>query len=189
MVRDRLAAVLAYLLHPLPITLIAVFVFLRGRLAVFDTVLWSGAVLGALFLPLITVLGIGCHTGRYDSVLLDRRDRHRMYGIAAATMTITTAALLWIDAPHPVLGLSAVIAAYALVAVDINRYMKLSVHAAAVTGVSILIASQQPILLLPGVAAVIGVCWSRVYEEKHTIREVVVGAAIGAVVAAPLLLM
>lgn len=186
--RDAAAAIIAYVFHPIPVAVAAVLVLFGASMPVPRAIGWAAVVLAVLFLPLIATIMVGRYTGRYETALLGREERHRMYSIATVTMAVATGGLWWSAAPRIVTMLSGIIAAYVLVAGVVNRSMKISVHAAAVTGSVVLVASVMPWLLLPGAAMVGGVCWARVHEGKHTRREVVAGVVVSTVVAAPMVL-
>ena len=109
--------------------------------------------------------------------------------IALASVVVGLLVLLWLDAPRALFALVAAMVAGLAVALAITSFWKISIHAASAAGtvasLSILVSPWW--LLAAPLVALTG--WARVEIRDHTPVQVSVGAIVGAVVAAGVLLL
>lgn len=117
-----------------------------------------------------------------------RQDRYRLYPLILLVCAVSALVFWLLDAPafmlRGILGGTAL----AFVAMLINLFLKISLHAALATLCALVILSLMPWLGLAAClfAALIG--WSRVVLRRHTAVEVLSGALLGGIVACALVL-
>ena len=118
-----------------------------------------------------------------------REQRPRMMAIALASVVVGLLVLLWLDAPRALFALVAAMVAGLAVALAITSFWKISIHAASAAGTvaSLAILVTPWLLLAAPLVALTG--WARVEIRDHTPVQVSVGAIVGAVVAAGVLLL
>ena len=118
-----------------------------------------------------------------------REQRPRMMAIALASVVVGLLVLLWLDAPRALFALVAAMVAGLAVALAITSFWKISIHAASAAGTvaSLAILVSPWWLLAAPLVALTG--WARVEIRDHTPLQVAVGAIVGAVVAAGVLLL
>ena len=118
-----------------------------------------------------------------------REQRPRMMAIALASVVVGLLVLLWLDAPRALFALVAAMVAGLAVALAITSFWKISIHAASAAGTvaSLAILVTPWWLLAAPLVALTG--WARVEIRDHTPVQVAVGAIVGAVVAAGVLLL
>ena len=118
-----------------------------------------------------------------------REQRPRMMAIALASVVVGLLVLLWLDAPRALFALVAAMVAGLAVALAITSFWKISIHAASAAGTvaSLAILVSPWWLLAAPLVALTG--WARVEIRDHTPVQVSVGAIVGAVVAAGVLLL
>jgi membrane-associated phospholipid phosphatase len=146
---------------------------------------WWG-VAGALFaagIPLAYILR-GVRQGRYTDHHIPEREHRRvplLFGIASVVVGLIL--LIALDAPRDVLALLAAGMAGLVVFAAVTHWWKLSIHAGVAAGtVAVLTSVYGPpgLLVMPLVPLI---CWARVRLSAHTIAQVTVGAALGALIA------
>ena len=146
---------------------------------------WWGFA-GALFaagIPLVYILR-GVRQGRYTDHHIPEREHRRiplLFGVASVVAGLIL--LIALDAPRDVLALLAAGMAGLVVFAAITHWWKVSIHAGVVAGtVAVLTTVYGPagLLALPLVPLI---CWARVRLSAHTTAQVVVGAALGALIA------
>ncbi|WP_433385257.1 phosphatase PAP2 family protein [Actinoplanes sp. CA-142083] len=86
-------------------------------------------------------------------------------------------------APRELIALIVASFAGGVIATGINHFWKSSIHTGVAAGSAVVLVIVFGPVLLTSAVVVAAVGWSRVRLEDHTIAQVVVGAAIGAVVA------
>ena len=150
---------------------------------------WRGlgfGVVAALFesiLPFLFILS-RVRTGRItDHHIGDRRQRLVPLAVGLGSVAVGFVVLSLLSAPRELMA--GVVAGFVglLVAAAVNHFWKMSVHAAVAAG-SVVICAEVfhgwPLLAAP---VVVLVGWSRVRLKDHTAGQVVVGAAVGGLVA------
>jgi hypothetical protein len=186
--RHRMARLVTEVMSPV-VLIVAVILIV----AVHSAGLVRGLVLGlvAVFfaggLPYGLVL-IGVRRGRLTDHHISRREqRPPVMAIALASVVCGLLVLRWLDAPRALFALMAAMVAGLVVALAITSFWKISIHAATAAGtvasLAILVSPwwliASPLVVLTG--------WARVEIRDHTPVQVLVGAIVGAVVAADVL--
>jgi membrane-associated phospholipid phosphatase len=122
-----------------------------------------------------------------DHHISRREQRPRIMAIALASAVAGLVVLRWLDAPRALFALLAAMVAGVAVALAITSFWKISIHAASAAGTVACLAilvSPWWLLLAP---LVVLTGWARVEIRDHTPVQVLVGAIVGAVVAAGVL--
>lgn len=123
--------------------------------------------------------------GRFTSHHIpDRTQRMLPLAIAAAAVVVGLVTLALLGAPRPLVALIVAMLAGLAVTTAITRHWKISLHTGVAAGTATILAIVfGPALLTTGViVAAIG--WSRVHLRDHTPPQVILGALVGALVAA-----
>lgn len=146
---------------------------------------WGG--ISALFAAVIPTLIIkkGVHAGRWGDRHLGVR-QHRLIVMALILTSVATGIALMIaaNAPQTIIALTAAMFATLVILAVITTRWKISVHAAVAAGASVMLAMTfAPLILIPLVAVVALVGWSRVALRDHTLGQVIAGALLGMTIA------
>lgn len=131
------------------------------------------------------ILLLGIRRGRLgDRHLRLREERPAMMVIGLVSVAAGAVAMHRLDAPREVLALVLAMVAGVVVALAISLFWKISIHSACAAGtVAILVIVFGPSMLLAS-PLVLAVTWARVHLRDHSVAQVMVGAVVGAVVAA-----
>jgi hypothetical protein len=178
-----LARWLSILAHPFVMVGILVGVAAAGR---GGTVVSSLSVV-AIFtvIPMAVLMVRQVRSGAWENVdASNRRERGTMFAVGGATMG---GLLIFVTLVQPqsfllrgVLGTLAMFAACAVA----TKWIKVSLHMAFATFTTTILALSGSAIGLALVPLVPALAWSRLVLERHTPRELVLGAAIGGVAAA-----
>ncbi len=130
----------------------------------------------------ILLLGIrrGRLTGRH---LPEREERPAIMVVGLFSVSVGLAFMIWLDAPRTVYALVVAMVAGVAVALAISSFWKISIHTASAAGTVMVLVSVFGWQMLLSVPLVGAIAWARVTLLDHTWTQVVVGAAVGAVVA------
>ncbi|MEU0492273.1 hypothetical protein ABZ249_23825 [Nocardiopsis sp. NPDC006139] len=144
-------------------------------------------LLAALFCGVIpyTVLILGVRRGWWtDRHVRERRQRFVPLLMVIACVSLGVATLVSLDAPRELFALVAAMLTALVITLAITLTWKISFHTAVAGGVSVvlMLTYGAPTAVAVPVVAVIG--WSRVRLRDHTPAQAVVGAVLGAAVAA-----
>jgi hypothetical protein len=186
--RHRMARLVTEVMSPV-VLIVAVILIVAVHSAGFVRGLALGliAVFFAGGLPYGLVL-IGVRRGRLTDHHISRREqRPPVMAVALASVVSGLLVLRWLDAPRALFALMAAMVAGLIVALAITSFWKISIHAATAAGtvasLAILVSPwwliASPLVVLTG--------WARVEIRDHTPVQVLVGAIVGAVVAADVL--
>jgi membrane-associated phospholipid phosphatase len=150
----------------------------------------QGLLLGAVAtffaaaLPYAIMLA-GIRRGRLsDRHLSLREQRPAMMIIGLASASVGLLAMVWLDAPRELFALAAAMVAGVGVALAISSFWKISIHAACAAGTVAILVIVFGWIMLVCIPVVVAICWARVILRDHTSLQVIVGALVGAVVAA-----
>jgi hypothetical protein len=144
---------------------------------------WVAAALGFVtvaVLPIFLLFALKA-AGYLSDVEMRRQDeRGLVYAWCAAGYAAGALGLQALGVTWPVWGVVALHAPYALALAALNRYVKVSIHAAGLAGVAtagvVFFGScAWPLLSLPAAGA-----WARWSARAHTPGELMIGAAVGA---------
>lgn len=182
---QRMARVVTEVMSPVVLSVFVILIVaVHSAGAVRGLALGVVAIFFAGALPYGLVL-IGVRSGQLTDHHISRREqRPLMMLIALACVVAGLPVLRWLDAPRALFALVVAMVAGLAVALAITWYWKVSIHAAAAAGtvasLAILVTpwwlAMTPLVVLTG--------WSRVAIRNHTPGQVLVGAVVGASVAA-----
>jgi membrane-associated phospholipid phosphatase len=184
--RTKVARILTEVFAPpiLVVTLLAV-VGIHSTSSIGQGLLLSAvAAFFAAGLPYVIML-VGIRRGRLsDRHLSLREQRPTMMIIGLVSVLVGLLVMVWLDAPREFLALVAAMVAGVGVALAISSFWKISIHAACAAGsVAILVVVFGWVMLI-WVPVAVAICWARVVLGDHTGRQVIAGAAVGALIAA-----
>ncbi|WFE36684.1 hypothetical protein [Micromonospora sp. WMMD975] len=150
------------------------------------------ALLAVLFCSVVpyAVIWVSVRRGRLTDHHIGVREQRRMplvYGMFSVLVGL--ALLVVAGAPAPLVAMVVVMFAVLLVVTAVNQVWKLSAHAAVVAGSTAVLVVVLGPALLPALALVALVGWSRVRLGDHTTGQVVAGALVGALIAVPTFLL
>ncbi|MEH0842581.1 phosphatase PAP2 family protein [Micromonospora sp. CPCC 205711] len=134
-------------------------------------------------IPFAYIVG-SVRRGRLTDHHVGLREQRRvplLFGLASAAAGLALLAAL--GAPRPVLALVAAGVVGLVVAVTVSHWWKMSIHSAVATGTVVVLALTfgPRLLVVAPLLPVVG--WSRVRLRDHTVAQVVVGGAVGGLVA------
>ncbi|MEV8515653.1 phosphoesterase PA-phosphatase [Dactylosporangium sp. NPDC051484] len=185
MIRQRVARWLTEAFAPA--VLVSVLLVLLGVHS--EPGLARGLVLGAVaalfesVLPFLYILR-GVRTGRLtDHHIGDRRQRLVPLLVAMGSVLAGFTVLLLAGADRALVAAVVAGGAGLVVAAAVNHWWKMSVHAAVAAGSVVILALVYGWPLLAAAPLVGAIGWSRVELKDHTWPQVVVGTAVGALVA------
>ncbi|SCF23184.1 hypothetical protein GA0070612_5116 [Micromonospora chokoriensis] len=146
------------------------------------------ALLAILFCSVVpyAVIWVGVRRGRLTDHHIGVREQRRMplvYGLLSVLVGL--AVLVLAGAPRPLVAMVVVMFAVLLIVTAINQAWKLSAHAAVASGSMCVLIIVFGAALIPSLAIVVLVGWSRVRLGDHTIGQVVAGALAGVLIAVP----
>jgi len=146
------------------------------------------AVFFAGGLPYGLVL-IGVRRGQLTDHHISRREqRPQVIAVTLASVAAGLLVLRWLDAPRALIALVAAVVVGLVVAFAVTLFWKISIHAAASAGTVAsltILVSPWWMLLVP---LVVLTSWARVEVRDHTPAQVSLGAIVGAVISAGVLL-
>jgi len=150
----------------------------------FSTFKWLGLTFAITSIPTIGYVLYLVETGHLrDFHMPDRADRIKPLFIISCWIVISTAMLIWIQAP-PIIILVLVVATVQVILLSIiTMVWKISFHSAIIMTaavVSILLKSNSA-WFISGLVPLVG--WSRVLLRRHTISQVIGGYLAGMCVA------
>ncbi|WP_067508391.1 phosphoesterase PA-phosphatase [Actinoplanes sp. TFC3] len=137
----------------------------------------------AVAIPMAYVLR-GVRQGRLTNHHIPEREHRRLpllFGIAS--LAVGLLALLALGAPREVLALLAAGGVGLLVYAAVTHWWKMSIHSGVAAGTAATLVAVYGAVALVAVPVVGVVCWARVRVSAHTPAQVVVGAAVGALIA------
>ena len=146
------------------------------------------ALLAVLFCSVLpyAVIRIGVRRGQLtDHHIGVREQRRRPLVLGLLSVLFGLAALVLLNAPGPLVAMVVVMFAVLLVVTAINQVWKLSAHAAVSAASAVVLVVVFGAALLPALALVALICWSRVRLADHTAAQVTAGALAGVLVALP----
>lgn len=184
--RQRLARLVTELLAPAPtVAMLLVVVAWHSAAAASEALQW--ALLSVLFAALLPFLYIlrGVRRKRLTDIHVYRREqRPRVLSIGIGSVIVGFALLTVLGAPRDLIALVGAMAVGLATSTLVTLFWKVSVHTAVNSGaVTILVlVFGEGLLIVTPLVALVG--WARVEVEDHSPAQVVVGAALGAAVAA-----
>ncbi len=177
-----LANIVAYLLHPVTLTLPAVFLIVYTSTFDFNLSLyWT--FLSVVFTAIISVFVLfGVKKGFFNNIdVSNRKQRVILYPVVIAVVLLFAFFVFSQNGPRSLVYASCMFVAALIIFDIVNTRIKASIHVAAVaslvTGVVYHYGSSAYllILLIPLMA------WARIVEKRHTLRETIVGGVMGVI--------
>lgn len=177
-----LANIVAYLLHPVTLTLPAVFLIVYTSTFDFNLSLyWT--FLSVVFTAIISVFVLfGVKKGFFNNIdVSNRKQRVILYPVVIAVVLLFAFFVFSQNGPRSLVYASCMFVAALIIFDIVNTRIKASIHVAAVaslvTGVVYHYGSIAYflILLIPLMA------WARIVEKRHTLRETIVGGVMGVI--------
>jgi membrane-associated phospholipid phosphatase len=176
----RIAVLLTHLLNPtyllLPILVLVTYAATHSWL---EALKWAGLAASIVVLPILALIHRRVRAGVYaDSQVSVREQRHVLYLVGAVCTTIYCVAVYTLDGPLELKAMLMALFAAGLVGMGINYFLsKISIHAGGLAGLAMVLIILFGRSALPAMLLVPLVAWSRVALGRHTIRQVIAGAA------------
>jgi membrane-associated phospholipid phosphatase len=183
--RERIARLATEVLAPAPIAATLLCLVAWRSATSPQEAIASGfiAVLFAALIPITYVL-YGVRSQRLTHRHVPLREQRRIPLVLGILSVFVGLALIdRLGAPKPLVALVASMLAGLVVSLAITIFWKVSIHTAVVAGAVVVLAFAFGPVLLFTAPAIALIAWSRVELGDHTPAQVVVGAALGAVVA------
>ena len=146
------------------------------------SVRWAAVIAAGMILPLTAIVRRNVRRGTWSDVDVSRQDqRAGLYRAAVPLLLLTAGALYLLGASTAIMR--GVLAAAVMLAAGLlaNRFLKVSMHMMFAAFCGVIMARVNPantFWVTPFVAAI---AWSRWKLERHTVWEIVVGIALGAI--------
>jgi hypothetical protein len=184
MTKQHLARVLTDIVDPKNV--ITVLCLLVGAHYGWSGVGWSLlAILFCAAIPIAFIILTGKEKTWADRHVPERAQR--MIVIPAIVLSVLSCLVLMIvgQAPAPLLSMVGAMLATIAAIWPVTRFWKISVHTAVLAGALAMLGLLYGPWLLLTAALVPFVAWSRAQLQDHTPAQTIAGAALGAIVAAP----
>jgi hypothetical protein len=189
----RVARVVTEVLAPAPVVAVLLFVIAwQSSSSPERALVWAGiSILFASLIPISYVLHRVRQRRLSDRHVAVRRQRPLPLVVAIVSVLIGLAVLSAVGAPRTLVALVGAMGVGLTVSLAVTLFWKMSIHTAVVAGAVVILALVFGLVWLLLAPIVALVAWARVELGDHTPPQVLVGAALGAMVAAvmfPLLL-
>jgi len=130
--------------------------------------------------PLLFIIRRNVITGKWGNHdISERSERGRFYPIAVVVVALSCLVFWLLDFPRPLLVGIIVSLALLLAAMLINRWSKISLHLIFAAYCAVLLTAVDYRLGAIFILLAIAVAWSRVKLERHSLGQVLGGAALG----------
>ncbi len=148
-----------------------------------DVMKWFLIPIAISILPIFIFVLYLFKYGKVDSIFITiRAQRNKVYTVAVILIGVDCAVLFFLKAPLMLVALFIAIFLTGLSFAGVNRWLKISIHTAAITvAVTTLFVlygqkAAVSVLLVPLVA------WSRVEIEHHSLAQVIVGGVLAGMI-------
>jgi membrane-associated phospholipid phosphatase len=183
--KTKLARLASIAFHPFLVVPLAIILILYFETHSLPAALgWSLLVAALVILPSLLYLGYKLRKNDYsDFDISIREERHSYYLFGIAATLLGWSILAVMRAPRPLMVLFATcLTGIVTMGLITHYWLKVSIHVAvnAATAVSLAFYSLPLAGLWGAVTVLVG--WSRVKLGRHTLREVVAGAGISAMI-------
>lgn len=174
-----IAVWLTHLLNPtyslLPILLLVTYQATRSWV---EALKWVGLGASMVLLPLLAFIHRRVRSGVYaDSQVSVREQRHIVYAVGVCCTAVYALVVFSLGGPPELQATLMGLFVAGLVAMTINSFSKVSIHTGGMAGLVTVLIIFFGRGALPALLLVPLVGWSRVMLGRHTIRQVVTGAA------------
>jgi membrane-associated phospholipid phosphatase len=179
----RLARWISVIGHPFLLMPVLTGIIAYHLLPPHEALLAELVALGVVIVPagLYTIRRV--HKGSWSDLDVSKRhERTQFYGILLPLLCIL-AVVAWVaNVPRSIpLGSLAIIGLVAI-AYLMNNWMKISLHTGFAIFVALTLYLINPVLATAALLLACCVAWSRVVLQRHTLREVLLGGALGCLV-------
>lgn len=184
--QHRFARLVTEVLAPAPVAAaLLLLIAWHSTSSVLEAAWWGFlTVLFTVLIPFLYLL-YGVRRRRFsDHHVRIRQQRPLPLGVAIVSVLVDVALLLLFGAPRELLALVVAMAVGLGISTAVTLVWKISIHVAVVAGTLVILMLVFGAALLILAPAIVLVAWARVELADHTPRQVVAGAALGALVAA-----
>lgn len=175
---------ISVILHPFVVFPVVLAILISKVGLAFDdsTIMWMGISIGLVIGPVLVALIIGRVRGRYPDWDVHNKDlRFDLYRIGIVGVTILLVVVHIFNAPPMFQSMTVAGILALLIAWQINRFTKISLHTLmiAAAGTAIILSEISIYANIAAVVAVLLLGTSRVITKSHTVWQVLLGAFIG----------
>ena len=141
---------------------------------------WTAIIAASTTIPLLAVILRNVRSGKWSDADVSRPDQRSGLYRAGFPLLALCAVILYLLGANPQL-LRGVAAGTAMFAAGLlaNRWLKISMHLMFAGYCGVAVTRLYPEALLPSLAVVLALAWSRWYLKRHTVTEIIVGLALG----------
>jgi membrane-associated phospholipid phosphatase len=181
--RRRVAAIVSIVGHPFVLAPLTIAFMVRpARIAVTIALCMVGAML--------CVIAWRVATGRWsDYDVSDPQQRHGFYPVALVIVAVSTAASWFLHMPMGFIRAMVIVELLLATSAVFTRYTKVSLHVLFGAFCAVIVSSDDLRVGLLGGLLVLAIGWSRVVLGRHSIAQVWIGAVLGGVFGALLVLL
>jgi len=178
----KIARWLSRVFHPFIVVIPTLFLAVYFATSSFvEALKWTAASVAIVILPLSIFIFTRVRHGHYSDLYVSiQKQRRSLYLVAGICLLSLLAFLILTGAPGIIVAcLYAAVVANA-VGAFVNRFSKVSVHAAAMAGCTVVLFSFSVPIGLAMAAITLLLGWARVRTEDHSLGQVVMGWVIAA---------
>jgi hypothetical protein len=177
----HLAVIVSWIGHPLVFVTWTVGFVLLTQLPWYSAIVISLVLLSLVVGPMALLLWLGLRSGHWQNADISKREeRKRFFPIAIPILGLGTVIAWLADAPSYVLRGQIITLLLLLVVAVTNRRSKISLHTLFATYCTVIIFEVNAISGVIACLMTILVFWSRLALSRHSVMEVLIGAALGA---------
>jgi hypothetical protein len=148
--------------------------------AVTRSLFWASVIAASTTIPLLLVILRNVRSGKWSDVDVSRHDqRSGLYRAGLPLVPVAALILYFLGAsPAMMRGLAAGAAMFAAGLIG-NRWLKISMHMMFAGFCAVALSREFPAALVPCIAFLAALAWSRHHLDRHTWPEIAVGLVIG----------
>jgi membrane-associated phospholipid phosphatase len=178
--KEKLAKIISIIGHPFLTISLFVFVVLflnsNAKSASFLTFL----IIGCIVIPLVVSMFVKTKKGIYTNFdVSDRKERYSLFSFALPLLFIVTTIVFLTKQPRNICLSLLFASIIVIVSWIVNFFIKSSLHVSLTLFLGFLAIPINTVLGIFFLALSIPVGWSRIILKRHTLKEVITGAAIG----------
>jgi membrane-associated phospholipid phosphatase len=176
----RFARIISWIGHPLVFITASLAIIVALQLANRTGLFVLAILLVSVILPTAFLLFRGVRSGRWsDADVSLRTERARFYPMAIPFSVLAVTALWLMHAPNFVLRGAIVTFVLLALAALANLRIKLSLHALFAFYCTVILFRMGPAIGIFALVFALLVIWSRLYLQRHDLREMLAGALLG----------
>jgi membrane-associated phospholipid phosphatase len=181
--KEKLAKIISIIGHPFLTISLFVFVVLflnsNAKSASFLTFL----IIGCIVTPLVVSMSLKTKKGIYTNFdVSDRKERYSLFSFALPLLFIVTTIVFLTKQPRNICLSLLFASIIVIVSWVVNFFIKSSLHVSLTLFLGFLAIPINTVLGIFFLALSFPVGWSRIILKRHTIKEVITGAAIGLII-------